>query len=221
MKWKKTIQMCKLILIRSFMYTDNSPWFGFFRFFVEKRTTCRKCMWKEENHHRFSFCCDLWMLAYVCSGMYMCKCVCWWAVNLDLKRICVVDVSWATLPTAGLPYLQRAGSLWDLSPDRSYTLYSNALAHISNRKMKKKLFPIIRALDLPFTVHMEAICTHFHPLYPVCICIYGWLCWCGEFCVWIGFRLNTDLHIYSNRTRVYKWRTNRKITPYTISSYTK
>lgn len=76
----------------------------------------------------------------VCLGMYMCKCVCWWAVNLDLKRICVVDVSWATLPTAGLPYLQRAGSLWDLSPDRSYTLYSNALAHISNRKMEKKTF---------------------------------------------------------------------------------
>lgn len=48
------------------------------------------------------------------------------------------------------------------------------------------------------------------------------LCECGEFCVWNGFRLNTDLHtqmyMYSNQTvHVYKWRTNRKITllPYT------
>lgn len=108
----------------------------------------------------------------------------------------------------------------EISAQIIYTLQQRSRTHLKS-KNEKELFPIIRALDSPFSVHMEAICTHFHPFHPVCVHIYGWLCWCVEFCVRIGFRLNTDLHIYSNRTRVYKWRTNRKITPYTISPYTK
>lgn len=178
-------------------------------------------MWKEENHHRFSFCCDLWMLAYGCLGMYyMCKCVLVSCKSWFKTHMCGwCLVSNATNSRSTVPTKSR---FTVRSQPRSsiHTLQQRSRTHLKS-KNEKELFPIIRALDSPFSVHMEAICTHFHPLYPVCICIYGWLCWCGEFCVWIGFRLNTDLHIYSNRTRVYKWRTNRKITPYTISPYTK
>lgn len=180
MKRKKTIQMCKLILIRSFMYTDNSPWFGFFPFFFEKRTTCRKCMWKEENHHRFSFCCDLWMPAYGCLGMYyMCKCVLVSCKSWFKTHMCGwCLVSNATNSRSTVPTKSR---FTVRSQPRSFihTLQQRSRTHLKS-KNEKELFPIIRALDSPFSVHMEAICTHFHPFHPVCVHVYGWLCWCGR-----------------------------------------
>lgn len=108
---------------------------------------------------------------YVGLGMYMCKCVLVSCKSWFKTHMCGwCLVSNATNSRSTVPTKSR---FTVRSQPRSsiHTLQQRSRTHLKSKNERKKLFPIIRALDLPFSVHMEAICTHFHPL-SQCVYVY-------------------------------------------------
>lgn len=152
--------MCKLILIRSFMYTDSSRGLVFFSFHFQKRVLCVASMerGKSPSIHvqQFSFCCDVWIWARMCLCVCLSLCKSWFKTH-----ICVADVSRAMPPRAGWyvrTYESRFIEIWaQIIYTYTHSIYEFillALAHISkpNRtkptgkktraEAEKKLFPI-------------------------------------------------------------------------------